>query len=78
VPFVFVVVAAYRGPQGIVRQVIELGFLPPVGSVCVLMRRAGSDLKFEPRALAALAAWSGETRATIAAEIARRADWLDS
>jgi hypothetical protein len=74
-PFVFAVIAAHWQGQHIVRRVVELGFVPPAGSLTVLTR-SDTDAEavcFEPAGLRSLADWSGESADEVESQIGGRA-----
>ena len=75
-PFVFAVVSARWHGERIERHVTELGFLPPVGDVELLLRREGTAMQPVSAGLEALATWAGLTAAELASEIARRSEQL--
>jgi energy-coupling factor transporter ATP-binding protein EcfA2 len=74
-PFVIAVVAASRQPEGIVRRVVELGFLDPSGETHLLLQH---DTGLEVGGIGALASWAHLSPAQVSSEIAQRATRLPS
>jgi flagellar protein FlaI len=72
-PFVLAVISARRTDQGVVRRVVEIGFLPPLSGDLELLV---SDLNPTRVSRDTLAAWAGRSKSGVEAEIDRRAAQL--